>query len=87
MPNVPEKPRNVWCAKDNGMVGRHWMILGAPPTRIVPLLADEGVCPRVQLQPGAALRRVRPPGTEEAPTFVRCPAMCGNAHTGFPADL
>jgi thiol:disulfide interchange protein DsbC len=29
----PEKSRNIWCSKDNGVVWRDWMIHGAAPTR------------------------------------------------------
>ncbi|MEJ1963214.1 MAG: DsbC family protein [Gammaproteobacteria bacterium] len=27
----PQKARDIWCARDNGNVWRHWMIEGTPP--------------------------------------------------------
>lgn len=31
----PEKARDIWCAKDSGVVWRDWMIRGKPPARSI----------------------------------------------------
>ena len=54
----PDKSRNIWCAKDNGVVWRDWMINGAAPARSM------GQCDTAALQRNVALgKRLRVNGT------------------------
>jgi thiol:disulfide interchange protein DsbC len=45
----PEKSRNIWCAKDNVVAWRDWMILGTTPARSM------GTCDTTALQRNVAL--------------------------------
>ena len=47
----PEKSRDIWCAKDNGVVWRDWMIKGTRPTRNI------GQCDTSVLQRNLALAK------------------------------
>ena len=54
----PEKSRNIWCAKDNGVAWRNWMINGTAPTRSM------GQCDVSALQRNVALgKKYRVTGT------------------------
>lgn len=54
----PDKSRDIWCAKDNGVVWRDWMIKGATPARSM------GQCDTAALQRNVALgKKIRVNGT------------------------
>ena len=54
----PDKSRNIWCAKDNGVAWRDWMINGTAPARSM------GQCDTSALQRNVALgKRLRVTGT------------------------
>ena len=54
----PDKSRDIWCAKDNGVVWRDWMIKGTAPARSM------GQCDTAALQRNVALgKKIRVNGT------------------------
>jgi thiol:disulfide interchange protein DsbC len=54
----PDKSRDIWCAKDSGVVWRDWMIRGTTPVRSM------GQCDTAALQRNVALgKKIRVNGT------------------------
>ena len=47
----PDKSRDIWCAKDNGVAWRDWMIKGTTPTRSL------GQCDTAALQRNVTLAK------------------------------